>query len=166
MINVGPTNRGIIEPIFVERLEAMGKWLSVNGEAIYESTPWTYQNDTKTPHVWYTSKKPPNSERTIVYAILLRYPYDSAGVHFYSLVNLFGDSTTVELLGYPGQLLVNYLEICVQLMMSGAYNEWTLWRGILQWRQFSDSVYVKWPADKGQLDKLGLDLAWTLKITV
>lgn len=102
-----------MEPIFVERLEAMGKWLSVNGEAIYESTPWTYQNDTKTPNVWYTSKKQPYTERTIVYATLLSYPYDSDGVHFYSLVNLFDNMTTAELLGYPGQLLVNYLEICV-----------------------------------------------------
>lgn len=106
MINVGPTNRGVIEPIFVERLQAMGKWLRVNGEAIYESTPWTHQNDTKTPNIWYTSKKQPDTGRTIVYATLLRYPYDVAGVHFYSLANVLDERATVELLGYPAKLPV------------------------------------------------------------
>lgn len=106
MINVGPTHRGIIDPIFVERLQAMGKWLGVNGEAIYESKTWTYQNDTKTPGVWYTQKKPTSSEHAIVYAILLHYPYDSTGVKLYSLANVFEDHSTVELLGYPEKLSV------------------------------------------------------------
>lgn len=111
LINVGPTHRGTIDPIFVERLEAMGKWLGVNGEAIYDSTPWTYQNDTKTPDIWYTSKKQSNSQRPIVYAILLHYPYDSTGVSLYSLANTFQDHTTVELLGYPEKLLVIFFTL-------------------------------------------------------
>jgi len=35
LLNVGPTPEGIIPPPSVERLEAMGKWLKVNGESIY-----------------------------------------------------------------------------------------------------------------------------------
>ena len=31
---------------------SLGSWLSVNGEAIYGSKPWTYQNDTVNPDVW------------------------------------------------------------------------------------------------------------------
>ena len=51
----------------------MGAWLSVNSEAIYSTKPWTHQNDTITPTVWYTSKKLP-TKGTNVYAILLDWP--------------------------------------------------------------------------------------------
>ena len=30
----------------------MGAWLKVNGEAVYNSTPWKYQNDTVSGNVW------------------------------------------------------------------------------------------------------------------
>lgn len=52
LVNVGPTREGIIPPIQEERLLQMGEWLDVNGEAIYESIPYTAQNDTVTPGVW------------------------------------------------------------------------------------------------------------------
>ena len=51
-MNVGPTKDGRIAPIFEERLRAMGKWLKVNGEAVYATKPWSHQNDTTTPGVW------------------------------------------------------------------------------------------------------------------
>lgn len=35
LLNVGPTAEGVIPGPSVERLEAMGRWLDVNGEAIY-----------------------------------------------------------------------------------------------------------------------------------
>ncbi len=53
MINVGPTKEGQIVPLYEERLRQLGTWLSVNGEAIYASRPWTHQNDTQNPDVWY-----------------------------------------------------------------------------------------------------------------
>lgn len=52
LINVGPTAYGKIAPIFEERLRQMGAWLKVNGEAIYSSVPWKYQNDTLNSNVW------------------------------------------------------------------------------------------------------------------
>ena len=51
-MDVGPTADGRILPIYEERLRQMGHWLKVNGEAIYSSRPWQYQNDTVTPGVW------------------------------------------------------------------------------------------------------------------
>jgi alpha-L-fucosidase len=45
LLNVGPTAEGEIPPPSVERLAAMGRWLKVNGEAIYGTTasPFTSQ---------------------------------------------------------------------------------------------------------------------------
>ncbi|XP_045478922.1 alpha-L-fucosidase [Harmonia axyridis] len=68
LVNVGPTKEGTIAPIFEERLKDLGSWLKINGEAIYGSKPWTYQNDTLTSGVWFTR----NSEA--IYAIVLNWP--------------------------------------------------------------------------------------------
>jgi alpha-L-fucosidase len=38
LLNVGPTPQGTIQPEFQERLLAIGKWLEVNGDAIYGTT--------------------------------------------------------------------------------------------------------------------------------
>ena len=52
LVNIGPTAYGTIPPIYEERLRQMGSWLKVNGEAIYSSVPWKYQNDTINKNVW------------------------------------------------------------------------------------------------------------------
>ncbi len=38
LLNVGPRPDGTIQPEFVERLEAIGHWMNLNSEAIYETT--------------------------------------------------------------------------------------------------------------------------------
>lgn len=38
LLNIGPNKDGVIVPIFQERLLAVGKWLQINGEAIYAQT--------------------------------------------------------------------------------------------------------------------------------
>ncbi|HUW20924.1 MAG TPA: alpha-L-fucosidase [Sedimentisphaerales bacterium] len=38
LLNVGPTAEGLVPQPSVERLEALGKWLKVNGESIYATT--------------------------------------------------------------------------------------------------------------------------------
>jgi alpha-L-fucosidase len=44
LLNVGPQPDGIIQPEFQERLKAIGKWLSVNGDGIYGTTYGPVQN--------------------------------------------------------------------------------------------------------------------------
>ena len=55
LMNLGPTKDDRLIPIFEERLWQLGSWLSVNGEAIYRSIPWSHQNDTLTNTIWYVS---------------------------------------------------------------------------------------------------------------
>ena len=42
LLDVGPTPEGTIQPEFVERLQAIGAWMKVNGDSIYGTTygPW------------------------------------------------------------------------------------------------------------------------------
>ncbi|XP_069692576.1 alpha-L-fucosidase-like [Periplaneta americana] len=99
LMNVGPTKDGIISPIFEERLRSMGAWLKINGEAIYSSRPWTYQNDTFTSGVWYTKKN--SAADKIVYAIVLNWP--RGGKLILAAPRLVQEST-ITLLGHTQDL--------------------------------------------------------------
>jgi alpha-L-fucosidase len=95
LINIGPTKEGRIAPIFEERLRQLGQWLSINGEAIYETRPWIYQNDTVNSDVWYTLKS------GVVYGILLKWPTKSiilGAPHTTS-------NTKVTMLGYNSNII-------------------------------------------------------------
>lgn len=101
LMNVGPTSDGRIIPIFEERLREFGKWMEINGEAIYESKPWHTQQDNVTKSVWYTSQK--MIATTVVYAIVLDWPKNNTLSLFAPIPNTA--TTTVEMLGYPGHFL-------------------------------------------------------------
>lgn len=90
LLNVGPTKDGLFDPIFQERLLAVGKWLGVNGEAIYASKPWKVHME-KNATVWYTSKG------SNVYAIFLHWPKGGILKLEYPKVTT---ATQVKLLGF------------------------------------------------------------------
>lgn len=93
LINIGPTKDGVIAPIFQDRLLDLGKWLSINGEAIYESQPWKVQNDSLS-NVWYTTRA------GNVYAITLAWPKSNV-LKLGSALELFQtNDVQVNLLGY------------------------------------------------------------------
>ena len=57
LLNIGPTADGLIPVIMEERLLAIGKWLAVNGEAIYGTTAWEkHPKDMKKNRVYFTKK--------------------------------------------------------------------------------------------------------------
>ncbi|VDM23437.1 unnamed protein product [Toxocara canis] len=84
LLNVGPTNHGMIPPIFEDRLYEIGRWIRRNSEAIFDTNPWMHQNDTD--KIWYLVSLPkgyrmkphaawtPHVEGSKLYAFFLEFP--------------------------------------------------------------------------------------------
>ena len=95
LLNVGPKADGTIPQIMIDRLESIGEWLEVNGEAIYDTRYWkTYGEG----NIRYTKK----GDNT-VYAIAMEWPGDEL------ILKSFGNYKksqirSVSLLGLDGTL--------------------------------------------------------------
>lgn len=144
LINVGPTKEGTIIPIFQERLLELGKWLSINGEAIYNSSPWHSQSDSLNGKVWYTCRKTPyngmhptlppqeNDNVTAIYAIILQWPENSVLKLSDVTSCLHSGTYVVQMLGNEGQHLnwkITNGEVAIQLPNKAnvrSQNAWTL----------------------------------------
>ncbi|CAG9096346.1 unnamed protein product [Plutella xylostella] len=110
LINVGPTKEGTIAPIFQERLLSLGKWLDINGQAIYETSPWEHQFDSNNNNTWYTCKKTkynglkPTSKPletdvvTDIYAIVLQWPVHNI-LYLNALTPYVRDNYDMKMLG-------------------------------------------------------------------
>eukprot|EP01114_Cavostelium_apophysatum_P014317 TRINITY_DN3680_c0_g1_i2.p1 TRINITY_DN3680_c0_g1~~TRINITY_DN3680_c0_g1_i2.p1 ORF type:complete len:288 (-),score=38.10 TRINITY_DN3680_c0_g1_i2:52-915(-) len=125
LLNVGPNGDGTIDPVYQERLLQIGSWLKVNGDAIYETVPWKYQNETSTP-VWYTSKG------DSVYAILLVWPADGEVV--LARPTPQKSETTVQMLGYTQILKWTYdgNQMTVQMPIIAVSSLPCQWAWVLQ----------------------------------
>ena len=97
LLNVGPMADGTLPPLQVERLQGLGSWLQVNGEAIFGTRPWVRaegQTSEGLP-VRYTVKG------DSVYAILLEKPKESKVVIEGVMAE---DKTRIQLLGSSQEL--------------------------------------------------------------
>ncbi|MGQ9588678.1 MAG: alpha-L-fucosidase [Planctomycetota bacterium] len=69
LLNVGPTSEGLIPEPSVVRLKEIGKWMAVNGEAIYATTASPFR---RLP--WGRSTKKVEGERTKLYLHVFDWP--------------------------------------------------------------------------------------------
>ncbi|MCK9411239.1 MAG: alpha-L-fucosidase [Prolixibacteraceae bacterium] len=112
MLNIGPTGEGVVPTQSVNDLKAVGKWLALNGEAIYSTEKWhiTHEGPTVlnfsstedraakgfdshfTPlDFWFTKKN------NFLYAISIEKPLDKIIIKSFN--NIIGKISYVEILG-------------------------------------------------------------------
>ena len=71
LLNVGPQPDGMIQPEFQERLRAIGDWITVNGDSIYETTygpiqgQAAYRMTAKGSDFIFTSSTGPHNSLTV-----------------------------------------------------------------------------------------------------
>ena len=115
-----------------------GAWLAVNGEAIYSSSPWQFQNDTTTSYVWYTT----NMKSGMVYAHLLEWPQNYT-VLLGALAGMV--PTRVTLLGYDADLSFSALFDGVQVTLPYLPLDTPLkWAWVLRIEGLSSKEPVQW----------------------
>lgn len=71
LLNVGPTSEGLIPQPSIDRLQEIGKWMSVNGEALYATTASPF--DTLT---WGRCTKKVNKTGATLYLHVFDWPAD------------------------------------------------------------------------------------------
>ena len=102
LLNIGPKADGTIPQPSVERLKAIGEWLTINGEAIYGTDKLSSDNYKQGELIRFTRKKGEN----LLYGITLEKP--EGEINFKYLKP--DEGSEVFLLGYDQPLEWNYTD--------------------------------------------------------
>lgn len=118
LLNIPPTAQGEIPQPVQERLLEMGQWLTINGEAIYETRPWKIYGEGPTEVVEGHLNESENADNVaqdirftakgeILYAITLAVPHGSIKIESLGTdVGLLDkEIQSIKLLGYSGELI-------------------------------------------------------------
>jgi alpha-L-fucosidase len=104
LLNVGPSADGLIPVIMQQRLADVGRWLKVNGDAIYGTRAWANRPaDTQTQTAFYTTKG------NDLYVIVTQWPEKELiipGLKSSAKVLLLGSSAPVKSKSQGGNLLI------------------------------------------------------------
>ncbi|MCR5149973.1 MAG: alpha-L-fucosidase [Clostridiales bacterium] len=104
LLNIGPAADGTIPVIMEERLLQMGRWLKINGEAIYGSKVYTKKN-TDSLGIYYTQKD------GAVYAVSNSFPFKELYLEEVDYspelkVSLLGSGAEIKTAEKSGKLLL------------------------------------------------------------
>jgi alpha-L-fucosidase len=118
LLNVPPRADGTLDAETEAILEGIGRWIDVNGDAIYETRPWRIAEEGP---IRFTQKG------NTLYAIILEKPTGTVTIDALSRERESRPIDSIELLGCENQLawsqLSEHLEIKPPLVMSGE-NAW------------------------------------------
>lgn len=97
LLNIGPTADGRIPVVMQQRLMDMGKWLNVNGEAIYATKPWDVTSKNDDISAYYTTKG------NDLYVIFTKYPAKAV-----TIKNITKKPASVKVLGTNPKVSYTY----------------------------------------------------------
>ena len=115
LLNIGPKADGTIPQPSVERLKAIGEWLTINGEAIYGTDKLSSDNYKQGELIRFTRKKGEN----LLYGITLEKP--EGEINFKYLKP--DEGSEVFLLGYDQPLEWNYTDKGLTVSIPGDATE-------------------------------------------
>ncbi|VDK62767.1 unnamed protein product [Onchocerca ochengi] len=105
LLNIGPDKSGMIAPIFEDRLREFGRWVKRNQEAIFDTYPWMYQNDSL--YIWYTISPP--SEYRVRHNTTFVQHVENSKLYVFFLKFPINDTVTLSSVLYTSTLTAEVL---------------------------------------------------------